>query len=400
MRWLFSPYPQSGMKSISLRVHRVRSTPFADAVDDVQMAEMMESAGMVFVQSMKELGRTQELFVELRELFGSVETIPVQVFLTGYHKSVIQLYPSYFSKFVSSLLFYLLMCGDLNRVSFFSISRNDAVMNCRACMQISERFTSNLRAIFEEFLSKWKYVDGGIYVLTVAEPESSSDKVGMKQPVMGAKNYLEIAEVYTITVLGMVLCSPDLAISWTEKAELPEESRQVLLRRLHSLVSAKNSSSHSNLGGGLRPEQAHSLSSSTSGSTFSGNEAYPEAVKQELHSAGGRSRGGLFKTVRPSIRNILEQISCCFWWFRTIHLKFGNVHLVLPSGKQMLVCSLIVLTYYILRQKGTILKRSVATQAAAIKRALVDAWQLAFSVQVNPLAAIQQLPSAPHGSMQ
>nr|XP_009399618.1 PREDICTED: uncharacterized protein LOC103983973 isoform X3 [Musa acuminata subsp. malaccensis] len=336
----------------SSTVHRVRSTPFADAVDDVQMAEMMESAGMVFVQSMKELGRTQELFVELRELFGSVETIPVQVFLTG------------------------------------------------ACMQISERFTSNLRAIFEEFLSKWKYVDGGIYVWTVAEPESSSDKVGMKQPIMGAKNYLEIAEVYTITVLGMVLCSPDLAISWTEKAELPDESRQVLLRRLHSLVSAKNSSSHSNLGGGLRPEQAHSLSSSTSGSTFSGNEAYPEAMKQELHSAGGRSMGGLFKTVRPSIRNILEQISCCFWWFRTIHLKFGNVHLVLPSGKQMLVCSLIVLTYYILRRKGTILKRSVATQAAAIKRALVDAWQLAFSVQVNPLAAIQQLPSAPHGSMQ
>ncbi|URE00933.1 3-phosphoinositide-dependent protein [Musa troglodytarum] len=336
----------------SSTVHRVRSTPFADAVDDVQMAEMMESAGMVFVQSMKELGRTQELFVELRELFGSVETIPVQVFLTG------------------------------------------------ACMQISERFTSNLRAIFEEFLSKWKYVDGGIYVLTVAEPESSSDKVGMKQSVMGVKNYLEVAEVYTITVLGMVLCSLDLAISWTEKAELPEESRQVLLRRLHSLLSAKNSSSHSNLGGGLQRQQAQSLSSSTGGSTSGGNEAYPEAMKQELHSGAGRSRGGLFKTGRPSIRNILEQISCYFWWFRTIHLKFGNVHLVLPSGKQMLVCSLIVLTYYVLRQKGTILKRSVATQAAAIKRAMIDAWQLAFSVQVNPLAAIQQLPSSPHGSMQ
>ncbi|RWW01588.1 hypothetical protein GW17_00035354 [Ensete ventricosum] len=135
--------------------------------------------------------------------------------------------------------------------------------------------------------------------------ESSSDKVGIKQSVMEAKDYLEVAEVYTITILGMVLCSPDLAISWTEKAELPEES----------------------------------------------------PVKQELHSGGGRSRGGLLKTVRPSIRNILEQISCCFWWFRTIHLKFGNVHLVLPSGKQMLLCSLIVLTYYTLRRKGTILRR-------------------------------------------
>ncbi|RWW87436.1 hypothetical protein BHE74_00003736 [Ensete ventricosum] len=172
-------------------------------------------------------------------------------------------------------------------------------MNCRACMQISERFTSNLRAIFEEFLSKWKYVDGGIYVLTVEEMESSSDKVGIKQSVMEAKDYLEVAEVYTITILGMVLCSPDLAISWTEKAELPEESRQVKL-------------------------------------------SFP--------------------------------IHC---------------HLLYYAFNRLLLTPASFFLHY----------RSVATQAAAVKRALVDAWQLAFSVQVNPLAAIQQLPSAPHGSM-
>ena len=38
--------------------------------------------------------------------------------------------------------------------------------------------------------------------------------------------------------------------------------------------------------------------------------------------------------------------------------------------------------------------RIVSRQVSSVRRALIDAWQLAFSVQVNPLAAVQQLPSA------
>lgn len=42
--------------------------------------------------------------------------------------------------------------------------------------------------------------------------------------------------------------------------------------------------------------------------------------------------------------------------------------------------------------------RMVAKGASSIRSALFDAWQLAFSVQVNPLAAVQQLPSGSLGS--
>ena len=41
--------------------------------------------------------------------------------------------------------------------------------------------------------------------------------------------------------------------------------------------------------------------------------------------------------------------------------------------------------------------RIALRQAVSAKKALVDAWQLAFSVQVNPLAAVQPLPAAPRG---
>ncbi|GKV20472.1 hypothetical protein SLEP1_g30596 [Rubroshorea leprosula] len=45
---------------------------------------MMESTGMVLVQSLKELQRTSRIVNELRAVFASVEAIPVQVLLTGY----------------------------------------------------------------------------------------------------------------------------------------------------------------------------------------------------------------------------------------------------------------------------------------------------------------------------
>ncbi|PHT96916.1 hypothetical protein BC332_34156 [Capsicum chinense] len=51
--------------------------------DNCELGDKLESAGMVFVQSLKELGRTSEILKQLKVLFGSVTTIPAQVFLTG-----------------------------------------------------------------------------------------------------------------------------------------------------------------------------------------------------------------------------------------------------------------------------------------------------------------------------
>ncbi|XP_010927172.1 protein APEM9 [Elaeis guineensis] len=330
-------------------LRQIHTTPSSEAIDDNELAEMMVSAGMVFVQSLREMGRTSELLIELESLYGSVAAIPVQVFLAG------------------------------------------------ASMQISGGFLSNLREIFEEFLSKWKYLDGNVYVLTEAEPRSSSAG-GIRQSIMNAENYSEVAEVYTITLLGMILHNFDLAVSWTERAELPEEKRQDMLRRLHSLHCAKESSSSPGPRIINSIEKTGSLSALDTGSTPSRVENYPMTIKPLPHSNGDKSKADSFKSVNLTIQRISDRIHPCLWWFRTVNLRLGNIHLVLQHGKLMLLGPLIFLTYYILRKKGAILKRMVAKGASSIRSALIDAWQLAFSVQVNPLAAVQQMPSGLLGS--
>ena len=53
---------------------------------------------------------------------------------------------------------------------------------------------------------------------------------------MGIDEFMEAVELYTFGVLGKDANDVDVAISWLEKAALPEETRQVLLNRFMSFV--------------------------------------------------------------------------------------------------------------------------------------------------------------------
>lgn len=93
-------------------------------------------------------------------------------------------------------------------------------------MQIAGGFSSKLKATFEEFLGKWTYVEGHTFVCLNGVKNSTS----VRWPILSAEKYLEIVGVYAISLLGMSLNDIDLAVSWTEKAKLPEERRQVWCR--------------------------------------------------------------------------------------------------------------------------------------------------------------------------
>lgn len=90
-------------------------------------------------------------------------------------------------------------------------------------MQITEGFASNLGAVFEDYLAKWECTNDGIYILT----EGEEDCRCIRQCALSAEDYLDVAELYTITFLGTVLRETELAISWTEGVKLREEERQV-----------------------------------------------------------------------------------------------------------------------------------------------------------------------------
>lgn len=299
--------------------------------EETPLKDMLESAGMVLVQSLKELGRTQDIFNELSLLFGSITAIPVQVIVAG------------------------------------------------VCFQISEGPCSGSREFLEEFLSKWRYVDELYYVLAVAESNVGCVEASGGHLMLCVDEYLEVVEVYVVK-LAMVLKDVDRAIAWVEKAELPEEKRQELLRRLHSLYSPK-----------------------PTGSSQGSIVAFPEDEREQFTSGGSPEA---LKTSYPSkekkdMKQVILKLSQervpCFWWFRTVTLKFGNGQLLISNGKIVLGC-LVILMYYVLRRKQATVKRILRRQALSMKKALVDLWQLAFSYQVNPLAAVQPVPTATRGN--
>jgi hypothetical protein len=300
--------------------------------------DMLESTGMALVQSLKALGRTSEILDQLKLLYVSVTAVPVQVLLTG------------------------------------------------ACFQISEGSSFGVREFLEEFLSKWNCVDERYYVLVGAEANVDCMARSDRRFILGVDNYLEVVEVYAVTLLATVLHDMHLALSWVEKAALPEEKRQVLLRKLHSLHSLKAT----NLSQGPSPLPAdnHDGHFSTL-KELNVSEGSQKALKAIYLPNQGNS-------TKAAVLKLSERMEPCFWWFRTITLKFGNARLVVSNGKIMLGC-LILLIYYVFRRKKAALKRSATRQVLFVKRALIDLWKLAFSYQVNPLAAVQPLATATRG---
>ncbi|XP_072959506.1 protein APEM9 [Typha angustifolia] len=321
-------------------IRQVHAAPSEAVVDSIQLVEMIEVAGIMFMQSLEALGRTMQLFVELKEIYGSVPAIPVRFVLAG------------------------------------------------AMMQINGGFSSNLRAILEDYLAKWRCAEGDVYVLTESEPQTSFN--GCISPsVMPTEDYLKVVELYTIQLLGMILHEPDVAIYWIERAELPEHNRQDLLRRLHKLRSAAKPSTTA--GEGRKQVTERSLPASAAPLTV---DDYPQTSEPHYLSNQNTLKGSHLK----SIQSVTGRVDPCFWWFRTVRIKFGKLQLIVPSGKMMLLFSLIFSTLYILRNRTVLLKRVAVRQVSYLLRVLLDAWRLAFSVQMNPLAAVQQLPSAPRGS--
>ncbi|KAL6508475.1 hypothetical protein OROHE_021608 [Orobanche hederae] len=303
-----------------------------------EWADMMESAGMVFVQSLKQLRRTSEILKEVIVVFGSLNAIPVQVFVTG------------------------------------------------VCFQMSENILATAQDSLEEFLSNWVYMDDRYYPGSGAFDSVSDTEGSSFMFSIGVDEYLEVVELYVVTLLSTILKDTDHAICWVEKAMLPMERHQELLRRLQSMNSSVTTTSQTSKSPEL-PDEYFSRDQKQ-------NNEHQKDVESKLLSSGVNI------TMKEEMLKLYRQRVPCFWWFRTIRLKLGNTELVVPSGK-LLLASLLLLMYYFTRKKHAVLKRYIrllAEKAMSLKKALLDLWHLAFSYQVNPLAAVQTLPTTTRGN--
>ncbi|AEE74927.1 Protein APEM9 [Arabidopsis thaliana] len=280
---------------------------------DHQFHDMLESAGMVLVQSLHGIGRTVEIVNELRDVFGEVAAIPVQVLLTG------------------------------------------------VCLQISNGSYLGVRDILEEFFRIWVYKDNH-YILNDA---GVSTKGFHAKNCLDIDEYMEVVELYTFGVLAKFSNDMGLAISWVEKAALPEERRQGILRRLHSLLSLKTASSF----------EENSKDSSY-------------AVVNNKKSLGNEKNDEIDSFLKLSKQH--EPWS--LWSSHPLSLKVGNTQFSMSRGK--VAVSLVgLIICYALKRKRAALIRIIRRQMESTRKAIVDFWKLAFSYQVNPLAAIQSIPS-------
>ncbi|CAK9168695.1 unnamed protein product [Ilex paraguariensis] len=314
-------------------IRRLYENKCMEGSEKNELSEMLESAGMVLVQSFKELGRTVEILKELKLLFGFASAIPVQVFLTG------------------------------------------------VCFQITEGPASGVREFLEEFLSSWRYVDQRHYVLASAEAKVAYVEGCDGQLVLEVDEYMKVVEVYVVTLLVKIINDLDFAISWVEESAIPEEKRQELLRRLHSIYA--NNRFQASVSPMLADECENPSASLKELNIYEGSQKALET--RDPSDVQSDAKQALLKLSRHNIPRC--------WWFRTITLKFGNGRWVISNGNMLLGC-LIFLMYYLMRRKQASLKRTLRKQASSIKKALGDLWQLAFSYQVNPLAAVQPLPPA------
>ncbi|XP_042035612.1 protein APEM9-like [Salvia splendens] len=310
------------------RINQV--SEFPESFED-EWIDMLESAAMVLVQSMKQLTRTSEILKELTLLFGSVNRIPVQVFVSG------------------------------------------------VCFQLSEGLSNIAQGFLEEFVNSWTYVDDKYHPL-LGEEARVADTGGSHYPFfISVDKYLEVVELYVVTLLATTLKDTNLAISWVEKAVLPMEKRQVLLRRLQSMSSSMTSSSQTSI-------YRHEF--------LKDQTPYNEHQKD---NAPGFPTHEQNNTAKAEILKLSRDRVPYYSWFPTFKVKLGNVQLSIPSGK-FLLASLLLIMFYITRKKQAMLKRFLVKHALSFRKAFLDLWQLAFSYQVNPLAAVQTLPNSTRGS--
>uniref|UniRef100_A0A1J3ERJ2 Protein APEM9 n=1 Tax=Noccaea caerulescens TaxID=107243 RepID=A0A1J3ERJ2_NOCCA len=289
-----------------------------EALGDHQVHEMLESTGMVLVQSLHGLNRTAEIVNELRQVFDEIAAIPVQVLLTG------------------------------------------------ICLQVSNGSYSGVHEILEEFFSVWVYKDNH-YVLNDAGLRAIRFHGTSHLEI---DEYMEVVELYTFGVLGKVSNDLGVAISWVEKAALPEERRQGLLRRLHSLLSLKTAN----------VPEASLFEEDSKDSSY--------ALVNSSKSLGNEKNDEIDSLLKLSKQR--EQSS--LWSSHPLTFKLGNTEYRMSKGKVAISLVGLIICYALKRKRAAFI-RIIRRQMESMKKAILDFWKLAFSYQVNPLAAIQSIPS-------
>ncbi|GLJ10317.1 hypothetical protein SUGI_0126030 [Cryptomeria japonica] len=313
--------------------------------DNLEVNDMLEAAAMVFIQAYKHTNRTRDIFQDLKPLFGSVSLIPYSIILTG------------------------------------------------VCLQVHEGESLIARDTLDEFFEGWIFSqDKSCYILLEAERKKAPWGRIWTCSHLPRKKYMQIIELYTFSVLVKGLKNAQLALNWLKKADLLEEERQDMALKIRSVLSLKEANSDTSHKQEASKGKDHLLNNAETGVLHMG-----KASSESNNRSKNTEICGTLKQNKAvsKISRLLESLSL---WFPTINLRLGNLHIAMPWSNIIFVCATMFLLVYGLKRKREFVKRNLRNRLGALRRTLIDFWQLAFNVQVNPLAAVQPLPSSTHMS--
>lgn len=314
-----------------------------------ELDDIMEAAGMVFIQAYKHIHRTRDIFHDLKTLFGSVALIPFSVLFTG------------------------------------------------VCMQLYEGEYQIVRKALDEFFEGWVFVqDVSWYIPSEAERQKAPWCIAQNSH-LSMKNYLQIVELYAVNVLVKGLKNEDLALKWLEKLNILEEARQEIALKIKSVSRLQESKSikcfsHPSSSHAQELSQAKDRSLKKGETEFSQMSKALSGSKEHLETVD-ICTGSMDNSVVSRYSKLVESL---YLWFPALPSRLGNLGIAIPQGKTILILASTLFIFYLLKSKWKYAIRNLKEQVGAVKRVLIDFWQLAFNVQLNPLAAVQPLPSAPH----
>ncbi|MCO5607492.1 hypothetical protein L7F22_061688 [Adiantum nelumboides] len=217
---------------------------------------------------------------------------------------------------------------------------------------------------------------------------------------------MKIVDLYCVEVLAKGLGRLDLALQWVEEADLPAEWKEDMHDKVALSIGRKEETSslccHDKVTNSM-PESGEYLSTSVvseSAEGKSGSGVSKEAIEEsDLHSS--------LKSVFL-LSPIMDMIS---YWMTRSSMLFSDRSTrwkILPSVAQQNRLSFggaaavfLIIAIYRQRLRLSRLFGCLGKALRSVLRAFViilyDFWQLAFNVQLNPLAAVQPLPPTQYG---
>lgn len=353
---LSSQFDEASALSSSVLLELMRPGILQDSEPDA-IHDMIESAGMVLIQAYSETGRSSKIFEVLEPIFGCVAEVPLSIFLAG------------------------------------------------VCLQMSAGLFSDARMAIESFLQDW--------TSTPMREESCVLKLTGKrnhEPVyLKLETYMEVVEIYCIQVLAKGLKNVDLAQKWVTEADISADKKQGIREKLEKISSIPETK-----------DGAVSISqykvSETKFSNFYSDTATTSLLSEtgkQIDEVGMQKRTRkeadsqvlsrsihLFFPVVGFLSRLMHSSSVDYplyasRWHKVLAVVSQRKAILGGAASFFLLCAI-----YKQRHNLTRLFRSLNTLLRdllhTIRVGFVDFWQLAFNVQLNPLAAVQPLPASHH----